>query len=232
MGFFGMGWQEIAVIAVVAILIFGPDKLPEMAGQAGKLLRDFRRMTQDMTGEFEKQTGVSVKDLKQNVDRELAGLKAEVAGTTSSVQREFSSVKSSVNKTASSVSKSVSSATSKKPGSGASSKTASKPATAAKSTSAAKSTGPSKTAKAEAALPPKASKHDPLADVSFLENEGDSSTNGASKSSATPATAASLVGAKSTNGPADVSAERAEALARARSRRQSAGYNQHTSNPS
>jgi sec-independent protein translocase protein TatB len=229
MGFFGMGWQEIAVIAVVAIIIFGPDKLPELAGQAGKLLRDFRRMTQDMTGEFEKQTGVSVRELKQNVDREIAGLKSEVAGTTASITKEVSSAKSSVSKTATSVGKSVSSATNKKTGTASKSSAATKPASATKSTStssAAKTNSSSaKSTKPEPVAPPKASKHDPLADVSFLDSAEPEATNGAAKP-AVPATAASLVGAGASKAGGDIPADRADAVARARSRRQSAGYNQ------
>lgn len=221
MGILGMGWQEIALIAVVAVMIFGPDKLPEMAGQAGKLMRDFRRITQDMTGEFEKQTGVSVKDLKSNVDKEIAGIKSEMAGTTSSVQRELNSVKSSVSKTATSVSKSVSAAASSKSGSGTKSTTGSKSSsTAKKATSASTSKSSSttnksagSTTKTAAPAPAKASKNDPLADVSFMDNTGESSTNGASKANGKPA-------------GAEASPTQADALARARSRRQTAGYNQ------
>jgi sec-independent protein translocase protein TatB len=238
MGFFGMGWQEITVIAVVAIIIFGPDKLPELAGQAGKLLRDFRRMTQDMTGEFEKQTGVSVMELKQNVDKEIAGLKSEMAGTTASVTKEINSVKSSVNKTASSVGKSVSSAANKKSGSttkssatakSASGSKSSSTATSAKSTSASAKTT-AKPAKVEVPEPPKASKHDPLADVSFLDSADGASTNGAANADSS-GTAASLVGAGAAKRGGDLPADRADALARARSRRQTAGYNQHPPNP-
>ena len=32
MGFMGMGMQEIVIIAIVALIIFGPERLPEMAG--------------------------------------------------------------------------------------------------------------------------------------------------------------------------------------------------------
>src|SRR5450432_4134092 len=39
---------EIAVILVLALLLFGPDKLPEIGKQVGTLLREFRNMTGDM----------------------------------------------------------------------------------------------------------------------------------------------------------------------------------------
>lgn len=38
----GLGWLEVTVIVGVAILIFGPKKLPEMGNALGKTLRGFR----------------------------------------------------------------------------------------------------------------------------------------------------------------------------------------------
>lgn len=39
---FGLGWPEVAIIAIVAILIFGPKKIPELGGTFGKTLRGFK----------------------------------------------------------------------------------------------------------------------------------------------------------------------------------------------
>jgi sec-independent protein translocase protein TatB len=41
---FGLGWGEIAALIVLALLVFGPEKLPQAAAQAGKTLRNLRRM--------------------------------------------------------------------------------------------------------------------------------------------------------------------------------------------
>ena len=40
----------------VVLIIFGPGKLPELGSQVGKAVRDFRRMTNDMTREFNDST--------------------------------------------------------------------------------------------------------------------------------------------------------------------------------
>jgi sec-independent protein translocase protein TatA len=39
---FGLGWTEVIVILVVAIVIFGPKKIPELGGTLGKTLRGFK----------------------------------------------------------------------------------------------------------------------------------------------------------------------------------------------
>ncbi len=49
---FGIGPQEIITIVIAALIIFGPQRLPEIAAQAGKALRDFRRMKDELTGEL------------------------------------------------------------------------------------------------------------------------------------------------------------------------------------
>ena len=40
---FGIGLPELVVILVVALLIFGPGKLPEVGSALGKGIRDFKR---------------------------------------------------------------------------------------------------------------------------------------------------------------------------------------------
>ncbi len=51
-GMFGLGIWEIALIAVVALLVLGPQKLPDAAKSLGKALRDFRRAGDDLKREM------------------------------------------------------------------------------------------------------------------------------------------------------------------------------------
>jgi TatA/E family protein of Tat protein translocase len=44
---------HLIVIFVIALVIFGPEKLPELARNAGKLMAEFRRATSDIRGTFE-----------------------------------------------------------------------------------------------------------------------------------------------------------------------------------
>jgi TatA/E family protein of Tat protein translocase len=40
--------EKILIIAVVAFLFFGPDKLPELARTVGKFMREFRKVQEEM----------------------------------------------------------------------------------------------------------------------------------------------------------------------------------------
>ncbi len=52
MDFFGMGPLEILLVLVIALIIFGPGKLPEIGAGLGKAVREFRRATTEMTRDF------------------------------------------------------------------------------------------------------------------------------------------------------------------------------------
>jgi len=40
---FGLGVPELVVILVIALLVFGPGRLPEIGGALGKGIRDFKK---------------------------------------------------------------------------------------------------------------------------------------------------------------------------------------------
>ncbi len=44
---FGLGWPEVAIIAGVALLIFGPKKIPELGKSLGKTMRGFKEELQN-----------------------------------------------------------------------------------------------------------------------------------------------------------------------------------------
>jgi len=48
---FGVGAPELIVILVVALLIFGPGKLPEIGGALGRGIRDFRKALESKGGD-------------------------------------------------------------------------------------------------------------------------------------------------------------------------------------
>jgi sec-independent protein translocase protein TatB len=61
---FGVGLPEMAVIALVAIVVFGPDKLPELAKQAGAMLRQARQFANSARDDLREELGPEFADLE------------------------------------------------------------------------------------------------------------------------------------------------------------------------
>jgi sec-independent protein translocase protein TatA len=55
MNIFGIGLPEMAVIMVVALLIFGPKKLPEIGRSLGKTIRSFQDASNEFQNEFKRE---------------------------------------------------------------------------------------------------------------------------------------------------------------------------------
>src|SRR5437764_7960721 len=53
---FDVGIPELVLILVVALVVFGPGKLPEVGASIGKAMREFRKATQSVTDEIESVT--------------------------------------------------------------------------------------------------------------------------------------------------------------------------------
>ena len=61
---FGVGLPELALIALVAVIVFGPDKLPELARQAGAMLRKARQFANAARDELRNELGPDYADLE------------------------------------------------------------------------------------------------------------------------------------------------------------------------
>lgn len=55
MNIFGVGLPEMAVILVVALLVFGPKKLPEIGRSLGKAIRGFQEASKEFETEFQRE---------------------------------------------------------------------------------------------------------------------------------------------------------------------------------
>lgn len=69
-----LGLPELLVIAVVALLVFGPDRLPELAQQAGRFIARFREETSRSVAELKKAAEI------EDLDRELRSMREELRG--------------------------------------------------------------------------------------------------------------------------------------------------------
>jgi sec-independent protein translocase protein TatB len=69
---FGLSFGELAIIAILALLLLGPDKIPETARMLAKGLKDLRRATEDIKEQIGTELNV-VEDVKRTVTGALAG---------------------------------------------------------------------------------------------------------------------------------------------------------------
>lgn len=72
---FGIGMPEMIVILVIALVVIGPQKLPELARSLGKGLAEFKRATEDFRQGVDDE--VKVSEEKERAARELAAREAE-----------------------------------------------------------------------------------------------------------------------------------------------------------
>jgi sec-independent protein translocase protein TatA len=52
---FGLGWQELLIILVIALIIFGPKKLPEIGKSLGQAINGFKESTKKASDEVKKE---------------------------------------------------------------------------------------------------------------------------------------------------------------------------------
>ena len=62
MDFLGLGWGEILTIIIVALVIWGPGRITELAQSLGKTVRAFRKAASDMTAEVTRELDEEAKN--------------------------------------------------------------------------------------------------------------------------------------------------------------------------
>lgn len=71
---FGIGFTEIVIVALIALVIVGPDKLPEIANYLGKLLGSFRKANVEIKQTLRDIKPPDVMEIVEQRIKEEAGL--------------------------------------------------------------------------------------------------------------------------------------------------------------
>jgi sec-independent protein translocase protein TatB len=85
----GVGWLEMLLIGVVALVVIGPKELPALMHKVGQFAGTIRRMGSDFQRELNKTTGLDeIKNLRQSVTQPLKA-------TADAIRKEFNTTTSS-----------------------------------------------------------------------------------------------------------------------------------------
>ena len=80
MEFFGVGLPELVVILVLTLIVVGPQRLPEVAAQMARAIKEFRRYTSGMSKEL--------LDAVQELEREFKDLRGELDSVSAEVRQK------------------------------------------------------------------------------------------------------------------------------------------------
>ncbi|MCC8182642.1 MAG: twin-arginine translocase TatA/TatE family subunit [Clostridiales bacterium] len=90
-----IGFMEIVVVFVVALLLIGPDKLPEFAKKLGAGLRAFRNATNDLTSEIKENVVEPLEEAQAPIREAMEPLEEmdrEIRGSVKEVQTSLNNI--------------------------------------------------------------------------------------------------------------------------------------------
>jgi len=76
-----VGWQEMVIIFIVALVLFGPKKLPELGRTIGKAITEFRRASNELKSTFDREM--------QSLERENESLKEVTQSYASEINNHY-----------------------------------------------------------------------------------------------------------------------------------------------
>ena len=80
MQFLGVGWQEIALVVIVALVVVGPERLPNVAYQVGKAVRTMQSYARAVRSEFSEEIGY--------LEEQYKTVKGEVSSASEAIRQE------------------------------------------------------------------------------------------------------------------------------------------------
>jgi sec-independent protein translocase protein TatB len=99
---FDFGFTEMMIIAVVGLVVIGPERLPKVAKQAGQWLGKLRRYVDDVKSDINRQMELQeLKNLQTEMTEAARDVQTSLQSTMSQVQSDFDQVQQSISGSAS-----------------------------------------------------------------------------------------------------------------------------------
>jgi sec-independent protein translocase protein TatB len=97
---FDFGFTELMIIAVVGLVVIGPERLPKVARQAGQWLGKLRRYVDDVKSDINRQVDLQeLKNLQSQMTDAARDLETSLQSTASQVQGDLQQVQQSIDGT-------------------------------------------------------------------------------------------------------------------------------------
>lgn len=87
---FDFGFWELAIVMVVALLVVGPERLPVLAGQAGRWIGKAKRIIRSIRSDIESEIkAAELKEILQKQQGEIGELKEILKGTQKELENDY-----------------------------------------------------------------------------------------------------------------------------------------------
>lgn len=98
---FGIGFGEIILILMVVLMLFGSDKVPEIARTLGKLMAQMKNATNDIKYEIQKsvdniEKDVNLKEITSEIVKAKDGITKSSTDTITKISSDFEDVTGSI----------------------------------------------------------------------------------------------------------------------------------------
>jgi len=82
--------MELILIFVIALLVFGPKKLPEIGRSVGKALREFKKTSDEIKGRIEEEIEASeIKDIRKDIQSSVDDIKSGVKSFQDNIKKDI-----------------------------------------------------------------------------------------------------------------------------------------------
>lgn len=90
---FDISFMEMLIVAIAALVVIGPERLPKVARQAGQWTTKMRRYVDDVKSDFGRQLELSeLRNLKKDVEEAARSIESNVGGAMTDVRSSLESV--------------------------------------------------------------------------------------------------------------------------------------------